>query len=1107
MGASLRSSRLRDADLVLIVAVTMRSPSLQHLDLTAQTAALGGRRPLPADAFHPAEEAPAAFPSLPLLLRGAQLTSVHVRAAGGLHHPPPPKAGPSPGGQRPSSGGSAGGASASSSGALSAASSILSTRSGRVSDGSDAGAGAASDRARHSGLSFRALALLMSPHLFRGLRSLVLCEVALSEGEAWALARAVRSKSSLRHLALNLSTVGSAQAQCALGAAAGTAPHLTTFCEAPLLALRGAAAARHAGEDGSKEGTAALTHHGFVRGLSGGALALLRESGPQPPDLMDLGTHVTEEQAAILQARRKAGKRRKKENTGGGGDEGEREGSGEMLPTRFGPDPGGEEDSRDGLLRLDSAGHALRVSLPGLGVMDHGAIAVAQVLATAAPALTSLDLRRNRLTARGVAHLAAALRGEGHCWLRLNQLRGGAGAGAVTELDLSGNAIGAAGATALATAWSQDADCDPEALTRVRAAAEAGAAAGAGMAEGKGKGPCPVGSLRQGIPDAAYGYDTEPAAAAVAHARRIAPQAPEGQRGPGNAFRQVAPFSARLCVLRLDDASLGPVGAVAVADSLAACPALAHVSARGNQGGVAAGLAFARLVRTHPSLQSLDLSRNGLASVRDEERDLLRAMPHGAVALITAAAASRTLSRLSLRYNGLGAVCAGAVAEAVAGRRVKGRARKERRYCALTSLDVALNDLRAEDWRPLPPRLAAQARAHLAGLGLADAMERAAGEVDRLAKLRATRAATERRAAEQARAKRLAELPQRQQARRPAGEEGEEEKEGMEEKKAESGEEGKGDASAAVAKAAHRDVLHERMEAKAARVAREVDREEPLLWEPVARLGSELQRNPRLLSLSLGRWSMPVQVLRGNADSDGVNDARRARRAEEEREGGAAGETAHAAEGADARKGREEQEDGGAVPPPHTDTQPVEGEAAGESLPAAGPFDLVPMAPLTAVVHGRMFDLRRLVLRSVGLRCAEAIVLGKLLEGNAVAQALDVGDNAIGVEGAVALAGALRWNRSLTEVDLSGNDITQRGTTARATAALGEVLTPDVNSVVHTVSLARCALTDETARPFVEAWRVNRFIASLDVHGNRLSDAWRQYLLDSSSKHRAVRVQ
>lgn len=72
------------------------------------------------------------------------------------------------------------------------------------------------------------------------------------------------------------------------------------------------------------------------------------------------------------------------------------------------------------------------------------------------------------------------------------------------------------------------------------------------------------------------------------------------------------------------------------------------------------------------------------------------------------------------------------------------------------------------------------------------------------------------------------------------------------------------------------------------------------------------------------------------------------------------------------------------------------------------------------------FGLRELVLRGCSLRCADAVALGEGLVGNDVLRVLDLGENWIGQEGAVALSEALgEW---CVEGGGCGADITFDGT-------------------------------------------------------------------------------
>ncbi|KAL0237753.1 hypothetical protein GEMRC1_012227 [Eukaryota sp. GEM-RC1] len=94
---------------------------------------------------------------------------------------------------------------------------------------------------------------------------------------------------------------------------------------------------------------------------------------------------------------------------------------------------------------------------------------------------------------------------------------------------------------------------------------------------------------------------------------------------------------------------------------------------------------------------------------------------------------------------------------------------------------------------------------------------------------------------------------------------------------------------------------------------------------------------------------------------------------------------------------------------------------------------------------------------------------------------VSLGNNSIGTEGAIALAGALKVNSTVTKIDLWGNSIGNEGAIALADAL-------KVNSTVTQINLGYNSIGTEGAIALADALKVNSTVTKIDLGGNSIGN-------------------
>ena len=117
-------------------------------------------------------------------------------------------------------------------------------------------------------------------------------------------------------------------------------------------------------------------------------------------------------------------------------------------------------------------------------------------------------------------------------------------------------------------------------------------------------------------------------------------------------------------------------------------------------------------------------------------------------------------------------------------------------------------------------------------------------------------------------------------------------------------------------------------------------------------------------------------------------------------------------------------------------------------------------------------------------------IVDAILENEASAvSTLDVGDCGLGNEGATQIARLLESNSTITDLNISANQITQQGW-----RAISEALKK--NTKLRTLSLDYNQITDEDLAVLADGFRHCTSLRSVDLEANRISDEGGRILLD-----------
>ncbi|KAL0239724.1 hypothetical protein GEMRC1_009832 [Eukaryota sp. GEM-RC1] len=116
-----------------------------------------------------------------------------------------------------------------------------------------------------------------------------------------------------------------------------------------------------------------------------------------------------------------------------------------------------------------------------------------------------------------------------------------------------------------------------------------------------------------------------------------------------------------------------------------------------------------------------------------------------------------------------------------------------------------------------------------------------------------------------------------------------------------------------------------------------------------------------------------------------------------------------------------------------------------------------------------------------------AIAIAEALKVNSSLSRIDLDGNLIGNEGTIAIAEALKVNSSLSRIDLNNNSIGNEGAIAIAEAL-------KVNSSVSTINLGNNSIGNEGAIAIAEALKVNSSVSSIYLHSNSINSQTQQSL-------------
>jgi hypothetical protein len=143
--------------------------------------------------------------------------------------------------------------------------------------------------------------------------------------------------------------------------------------------------------------------------------------------------------------------------------------------------------------------------------------------------------------------------------------------------------------------------------------------------------------------------------------------------------------------------------------------------------------------------------------------------------------------------------------------------------------------------------------------------------------------------------------------------------------------------------------------------------------------------------------------------------------------------------------------------------------------------DVSKVTDLYATFFGKVINVGELKFQGLEWGVADVVELCEVLPRFAALRTLDLSQNKIGPEGALALGEALKVNAVLTKLVLDRNDIGVDGA-----KAIAEVL--KVNAVLTTLDLYNNNIGPEGAIAIAEALKVNAVVTKLFLNGNNIED-------------------
>ncbi len=126
-----------------------------------------------------------------------------------------------------------------------------------------------------------------------------------------------------------------------------------------------------------------------------------------------------------------------------------------------------------------------------------------------------------------------------------------------------------------------------------------------------------------------------------------------------------------------------------------------------------------------------------------------------------------------------------------------------------------------------------------------------------------------------------------------------------------------------------------------------------------------------------------------------------------------------------------------------------------------------------------------------------AIALAEALKENHSITDVDLSRNLIGVNGAIALAEAIKINKSITSISLSNNNISDEGAIALAEAI-------KINKSITSISLSNNNISDEGAIALAEALKENHSITNVDLSQNQIGVNGARALAEALKENRSI---
>ncbi len=127
-------------------------------------------------------------------------------------------------------------------------------------------------------------------------------------------------------------------------------------------------------------------------------------------------------------------------------------------------------------------------------------------------------------------------------------------------------------------------------------------------------------------------------------------------------------------------------------------------------------------------------------------------------------------------------------------------------------------------------------------------------------------------------------------------------------------------------------------------------------------------------------------------------------------------------------------------------------------------------------------------------------LLQRIRDNDSTLTSLDLRDNQIGVEGAQALASALKHNTTLAELNLERSQIEKEGA-----EAIAEVFTSNFNTNLRSLNLNGNRIGNEGVKAILEGLKHNKTVRHLDLESNQIGSEGVKFIADELKTNKILR--